>query len=100
LGFGACTETVTAQLPGFSATNLPPETLQIFLEALDTVSVTLAFAGMVAPRDAATAELEALAFTATFNGAGAAAGAAADEAGGVLLVGGFVTGRSVTGFEG
>ena len=54
-GFFAClvffgvTETVTEQLPGFSATNLLPETLQIFFEALATVNLIFAFGGTVMP---------------------------------------------------
>ena len=39
--FFGVTLTVTKQFPGAKATSLPPETLQIFFDALETLSTTL-----------------------------------------------------------
>jgi hypothetical protein len=41
LVFLGVTITVTRQLPGFNATSLPPDTLQIFIDALATLIETL-----------------------------------------------------------
>ena len=81
--FFGVTETVTEQFPGLRATSFPPETLQIFFEALATVSVTLAFGVTDIPicvaRDAAGVFcfncIAGFAFSAMTAGAGAATGA-------------------------
>jgi hypothetical protein len=63
--FFGVTLTVTRQFPAANATSLPPETLQIFLEAFDTVNATLAPAGIATPACEATEAAEVLLFAAT-----------------------------------
>ncbi len=65
LVFFGVTLTVTWQLPGANATSLPPETLQIFFEAFDTVNATFAPAGTATPAREATEAAEVLLFVAT-----------------------------------
>jgi hypothetical protein len=71
------TATVTEQLPGFKATSLPPETLQIFFEALATVNLIFAFGVTVIPICVASDAPGVLCLTFDVGcaaGAGAAAG--------------------------
>jgi hypothetical protein len=81
--FAGVTETVTEQLPGFRATSFPPETLQIFFDALATVILIFAFDGTDIPisfaKDLAGVfcfrRIVGVAFSAMAAGAGAATGA-------------------------
>ena len=49
LVFAGVTATVTEQFPGFRATSLLPDTLQIFFDALATVNLIFAFGVTVMP---------------------------------------------------
>ena len=77
LVFAGVTATVTEQFPGFRATSLLPDTLQIFFDAFATVNLIFAFGVTVMPIWVANAAPAVFCFTFEVGcaaGAGAAAG--------------------------